>query len=801
MSDYPQLATQLARALTNAPNQALDVQEANASALIPEVVALIDAFPYYGDPNLTLAHQGAISNLLQVYLPNSTVQPQPGQYGFGYTVNFTYNGPYAGYRDAFYPGVVLSSSAATVASEVAAASILTNEAWWVGLSVPVLTHAITMGAGVGINGAALQGILTVENGLFFSVLSASYLGVFKNGYASTTAALNTIVSKNLTSDALNSLDSAIKNGHFTANINQTIGLGGDDTNASTWFLYNLWISLKVLGATDVDELINGYTAAGLIVPDEVAANNWWVGAYRSWFSPITGAYVANAAHGGILAGMPETSLEASPGTGLPSTSYPILANGYSQSFCLWGSDSNFKPVDSCVGARTGILMADGSSKHAKDVTVGEEVQTTVGPRKVVLVEAPPRAGRSLYQINGQEVFLTPAHPVRSTTTDGPMRRAVDPWALADALPTMTPDGIGALAEGTVLQGHSGGSVACVPVAHITEHAAPTGPADECVYDLVLENWEKDYPAYFVGGPDTFIAVDNESPDASYNLPTSVAVATAVDTVLPICRSFAGDQTATIASIMNGIDATYLIKAGQSAMTGRRALAVPKDMIPGADYYMVDGAWDPHASVLEHYFVKYFGRLFRSECALGWRSSAAPVAPGHHLTLTIRDLYRVGEVPFPNDAVMSLVFEMRAGPHLATATQCLTIAAPKKPTWNRHLDAVVDFGTIEEGYGEAILIGRVTVGDTPFGVFQAYAAASNLDGRPRDFFIFDEAANVVGRAFIDFRANVAADLNREPIARENWRGRHQFHMARALGRQFGLHVAAKLEAVGVRHQDR
>jgi hypothetical protein len=49
-------------------------------------------------------------------------------------------------------------------------------------------------------------------------------------------------------------------GQFSANINQGLSAGGDSAIAATWFLFNLWITLKALGPADVGNALGSPTS-------------------------------------------------------------------------------------------------------------------------------------------------------------------------------------------------------------------------------------------------------------------------------------------------------------------------------------------------------------------------------------------------------------------------------------------------------------------------------------------------------------------------------------------------------------
>jgi hypothetical protein len=71
-------------------------------------------------------------------------------------------------------------------------------------------------------------------------------------------------------------------------------------------------------------------------------------------------------------------------------------------------------------------MAEGSVKAIEQVKIGDEVQSADGPKRVVLIVSPLRAGRPLYGLNRLAVYFTAGHPFRTPVEAGPGRAAVDP---------------------------------------------------------------------------------------------------------------------------------------------------------------------------------------------------------------------------------------------------------------------------------------------------------------------------------------------------------------------------------------
>ena len=341
---YPQYAQEFAQALASSIENLGSGPTKRDGHLTPHLIALIDAFPYYGDVNFESAHRGALANLLQSYLPNKAIAPPPVDGEYGYVTVYSYKGSYSGYQRAFYPGVSVSTTGGAVLQEVSTVDPTMSSHWWGHYGTAILTDAIREAVSMNLHTSKLRSALASYNTTFLPGLSASYLAVFSKGYAPTTSALDTIYSAGEQGSACTALEDAIAAGQFTANINQSLSMGGEGAISATWFLFNLWITLKALGSDDVDSAIRRFEAAGLDVPPDVGPGRWWSGGYVEWYTPLSGADVLNAARNTIVAKMPihvitTYTIQNPP----PPVRYDEhLADGYASSFCEWGSLAKYK---------------------------------------------------------------------------------------------------------------------------------------------------------------------------------------------------------------------------------------------------------------------------------------------------------------------------------------------------------------------------------------------------------------------------------------------------------------------------
>lgn len=305
------------------------------------VRALMDALPYYGDQDFRAAHRGTLVTLLRVNMANNAISAQPSESSFFYYTYYTYQGPYSGYGDAFCHGATGTAASAAVAAAARAASPAITPGWWQDYAIATLTCAAQQAAGLSLNLGKLNGDLTGLNNAFAPALTASVLATLQTAYQPTASALSALTAAGQLPAACAELVAALATSAFTANINAAISKGGDSTQAATWFLYTLWITLKAVGCTDVDAQIQARQAAGLTVPPQIGPQRWWQGGYATWHTPLGGADIAPTTGGMLTAGMPEKKVTNYVDGG-PQIENVAPGNGYSQSLCYWGPLARYK---------------------------------------------------------------------------------------------------------------------------------------------------------------------------------------------------------------------------------------------------------------------------------------------------------------------------------------------------------------------------------------------------------------------------------------------------------------------------
>lgn len=702
-----------------------DLVKAAPTPIEPPLRALLNALPYYGSMAWSAAHRGALLNILQTNLPNERIAAQPSESGINVRSSYGYAGPYSGYRDAFYTGIVSTAAAETVLKLAQDATVGLGRGYWESYSIALLTDSVRQKVSVSLNIDDLTSTLTYCNQLLMPALSATYLGVYESGYAPTATAYRAIIDAGQKEAAQSQLNDAIRSGYFTANINLAIGTSAS-TNAATWFLFNLWITLKALGNQDVDAAIRSYQdpRVGLDVPPQIGPERWWKGGYTTWYAPLTGSDITSQR---IIESLPEDNTVVAGG--FVSGGKASCPYGYSQSLCYWGKLAVYQPQpDSCFGAGTGVWMADGSTKPIEEVRAGDVIRTTLGPRPVLLVEAPPRASRMLYQPGELHVAATASHPFRASLSSAVRRLAVAPWALGDAVPTMLSEGIGTLEGGAVLSGAAADGTREVRVTVINELPA-SGDAAEAVYDLIVG--ESNSPAYYVGGPEVFVEVDAETADPAFHVPTTAAIAVMMHALLPVVRQH--PPADTIQLLRHAIGSVAVRDVIAAAGSAEALTSLPG--VPGPDFFKLpDGAWNAQASVIESQLVRRFSRALRREAASGWRRKGAAL-PAGDVTVVFHDFDLIDSV-VPADRPAAITVELCD----TDVVQALPVAPAAVARGLVAVDAALNFAGLRN---DAVFMATVSVGGQPIGRARIPSGTEGVE-----HFLFAPNGSIIGRIAIE-----------------------------------------------------
>lgn len=715
MNEYQVINNQLINDLIS-PSQNLMDTKSQSTSMSQDLQNLLNLLPYYQESVNQSVLKNSLINIFKTKLPNNSIAAQPSDYGFGYSISYEYKGNYNGYKDAFYHGVSLTSSGSNVLKQV---GNIVDGNYWSGYSVALLTDAIRKKVSVSLDSNKLQDSLRSYSSQTSKILSPSYLGIFTDGYEPTQNAFNAIQDKN---SALNELDNAIANGQFTANVNQALSVPGDSASAATWFLFNLWISLKALGMQDVDSAIKQYKKNGLNIPIEVDAKNWWDGHYSSWFAPLDGSYISSST---ITASMPEESYSYFSGSMFPAKSSQSVQNGYSQSLTNWGNLDYYKPQSSsCFGKDTCVLMADSSIKKISQIQIGDSVYTKKGAKKVILVESPLRNFRELYQINNLHLFVTYAHPFKSEDKV----LAINPWVLKDTITTFAHVGVGYLKVGSKLEGKD----STVEVKQID--IVNDGTKDEKVFDLILEDAAKGDFGYFVGGEDTFVEVLSESADPMSYPYVSTVVINSMNAIKNGCSI----QNKNLDNILPGLT----LEAKEPGIDTVYKLAA----VPSIDFFIKDGLWDEDSSYLEHSIISLLSKNLRREIESGWKIKNEN--RGDTLCIGINDIELVdigmkeGKVSFllkPQDEKLVEYSFNLTSPYSAKIDDVVYIDVQDKVS--------------------SIYVYLMDL--------QAHINLEDMDQKYGDYFLYDINKNIKGSINLDFRYLNKDDILVEKTQKENY----------------------------------
>lgn len=780
-----QLAQQLAQDFITSESAVLQSSTkdivSNSQSLLD---ALINAYPYYQDPTFMNLHRNAIINILACYLPNDTIVPEGNDSGFGYCTSYSYNGPYSGYQNAFYPNTSLSTEANAIITQLNSTnpSISTN-AWWNRFAVIMITDAVRQKNATGVDTGKLANDLSAYNATFNSCLSSSYLAIFQKAYPPTNSAINNIVAANAQMDVMNLIISTLQNGTLATNLNIALSNAGTAPGA-TWFLYNICITLKILGCATID-MVFQHTA--IQIPAEFNQSGWWTGQYSSWFESLNGGDVMSLAGNTITASMPEKSTTIFSMTGgMPQYGYPNLGNGYAKSLCNWGSLSYYNPPSSsCFGKGTMVLMGDQIARPIETIKKGDFVLTQFGPRKVVLIETPKRMGRKLVTIDQLQVFFTLTHPLISSDIQHGKYQAIDPWGLIDGIPTSTKDGVLYLKAGSQLTALKNNQPETYTVG-VTQEIADS-QEEEWVYDLILENWESDSPCYYVGGPDYFLATEAETVHPLHEPLVSAAIITILNRIRDLSRLHILSPETILSSLIGSLNWEELkIGALEKLCNNTLNAKIPLPSLPKPSFYEDGDLWDPHASILEYYLVRYYGRWIRSEIQNGWRTRTKNIETGQ-LILDINDMELVGAPLTPTQSVQLVITAIDSKGEILYQTQ-LQESSLNRSYWRMHYDKSIvacDSNNISE---IQLLKGEIYCDQRLAGTFRIPFQNTLQDFLGNDLFIHDPSKQIIGRIHVNTRLVSKEALLDESTRQTEWNSTTMWDHALILGDM----IAEKLE---------
>ena len=301
--------------------------------------------------------------------------------------------------------------------------------------------------------------------------------------------------------------------------------------------------------------------------------------------------------------------------------------------------------------------------------------------------------------------------------------------------------------------------------------------DEVVYDLLLAG----YPTYFVGGPDTFLVVEAEACNPEFDVPTTLAVTAAMQASKSASQRLLQDPAADIPPRLRELNIENTVaKARHSALQLGESNT---QLVPlSRDFYLRDGVWDPHASMLETHFVRQFGRTFRRESSTAWRIYRGTSGPDDHFSVLLYDIDLIGEAPIPANESASIKFRVTGGSDDFVGQ--IDLPARSAPSWYLTPDAQIDFGTYPNQATDASLEGCILVGESLIGTFRALVPPVQEPAGICEYFIFSTDSKVIGRIALEQRRLSQPALLEEKELAQLWDTSKKEALAISMGKQLG-----------------
>ncbi|MEM0999105.1 MAG: hypothetical protein AAGN35_18750 [Bacteroidota bacterium] len=334
MTDYVTLDAELTQSLTEAILEGANAlsSSSDSQAMVDDLITLVDGIPYLRAPEWETAHRNPLANLMAIHSGTAPVVVPDGEPFWHIEMK---SGNHGTYKEAFFRTYSANEVSDRVFALTHGASEAINENWWGNYNVPILTDAIADTYEVYVDTGRISSELDRYNQELQPALSATVQGVYEKGYPPTSGPFAALQSRGEAPAAALLLDEAITNGQFTNNVNALMNNLPDGPPAATWFLFNLWISLKALGYGDVDAAITRYQSdeVGLIILPEIAPYNWWNGEYTSWYSQMSGS-VVGAARSNFNSSIHCDIYSNQGGVGSPpGVMWHDIRNGYGITYC------------------------------------------------------------------------------------------------------------------------------------------------------------------------------------------------------------------------------------------------------------------------------------------------------------------------------------------------------------------------------------------------------------------------------------------------------------------------------------
>ncbi|HEX9334940.1 MAG TPA: hypothetical protein VF892_03600, partial [Pseudonocardiaceae bacterium] len=527
-----------------------------------------------------------------------------------------------------------------------------NQSWWSDFAIAVLCQAIAE-MGSNIRGQMLSdkinGDITSYNNTLRAQSSHAYAKVLAATYNPLIALLRQVNPSTAKRQFHDSLLSNV--------INRQLWYQTGQWTSPDWEMFNQYAKYLALGASDaeVDTLITELLAAGLPIPGSVNQQGW-----RSYAEELRDRPTVDVNDIRSLCSGPVTQTTYIQTSQIPNgNSYEFTANSQP------GSRYRRPPGGSCFTGDTQVLDGTGRAVPLRGMKRGDTVLTRDGTARVAYVAQPLRADRPLYRLTGGGPVFTGTHPFLNAAPPNPGNAApkvlaVQPDVLAWDVPTLSEDGIGVLAAGSLVLSCGAGQAkrpVTVPVAGVAQ--VTRTEADTYLYDLRLVTDSGMRQEFWAGDGDTFYLVSPEYPVLGQ---AGAAAATVVAVMAGLLASGGPDKTGWptwIIEQVNQIGPGIFHDALTQALVTTPSFGAPKPPGPIYDridrvYHDLGGATAETASVVASLFdglLASVGQWLASVVALGWRMSLLP--GGEVIAVTVFDIALTPDSTVPADATIRL----------------------------------------------------------------------------------------------------------------------------------------------------
>ncbi|WP_159012636.1 hypothetical protein [Bradyrhizobium sp. S69] len=271
------------------------------AGLMPELVALLDALPYYDSDEFSSCHRGTLLNLMLTRIIPAAEwnkfhdgDPDLTPYGWALFRHIPRTDAAAALQAYWGAGGPFVNLPLCFQNSTPGPPLATCVTYYLFFSHHLLID-LSRDRGGSAPDWLDDRLGRFNQSLKAGGLAASIMSVFNTGYDPVAKALAALRSAAPPAEAVKALNDTLMGRNLVGqglrtNINTLVSEGGDNAIAATWLLFMLWVTFACLDADDlvIQTIILEVRSSGLDVPELVWEKVWHT-QYSNWFAALSGA--------------------------------------------------------------------------------------------------------------------------------------------------------------------------------------------------------------------------------------------------------------------------------------------------------------------------------------------------------------------------------------------------------------------------------------------------------------------------------------------------------------------------------